>query len=91
MVSSVVLMLLIITLLRIFTDFWLGRWINDGNGNSVRYNFCESFKTGLLYNVLDVYQDNSNMRGVFHISTYITTEIFLNSKKGTSCYKLVMY
>ena len=43
MVSSVVLMLLIITLLRIFADFWLGRWINDGNGNSVRYNFCESF------------------------------------------------
>ncbi|CAB4004432.1 multidrug resistance-associated 5 [Paramuricea clavata] len=32
--ASVVLMLLTITLLRIFTDFWLGRWINDGNGNS---------------------------------------------------------
>ncbi|CAB3994524.1 multidrug resistance-associated 5 isoform X1 [Paramuricea clavata] len=32
--ASVVLILLTITLLRIFTDFWLGRWINDGNGNS---------------------------------------------------------
>ncbi|XP_028400740.1 multidrug resistance-associated protein 5-like [Dendronephthya gigantea] len=33
-VSGVLLMLFVITLLKVFTDFWLGRWINDGNGNS---------------------------------------------------------
>ena len=31
-------MMVTITLLKIFTDFWLGQWINDGNGNSVRQN-----------------------------------------------------
>ncbi|XP_046853330.1 ATP-binding cassette sub-family C member 5-like isoform X2 [Xenia sp. Carnegie-2017] len=32
--SCVLLMLTIITLLRVFSDIWLGRWINDGSGNS---------------------------------------------------------
>lgn len=41
--SCVLLMLTIITLLRVFSDIWLGRWINDGSGNSVRgliYSNC---------------------------------------------------
>ncbi|CAB3991626.1 multidrug resistance-associated 5 isoform X1 [Paramuricea clavata] len=31
--TSVILLLFATTVLRVFTDFWLGRWINDGNGN----------------------------------------------------------
>jgi hypothetical protein len=39
-VTSVILLLFATTVLRVFTDFWLGRWINDGNENEVK-RFCE--------------------------------------------------
>lgn len=46
--TGVVLLLVVIVLLRVFTDVWLGRWIDDGNGNSVRgslENFGMTFDT----------------------------------------------
>ncbi|CAB4020209.1 multidrug resistance-associated 5 isoform X1, partial [Paramuricea clavata] len=32
-VAGVILLVFASTVLKVFTDFWLGRWINDGNGN----------------------------------------------------------
>ena len=41
MVVCVIFLLFVTTLLKVFTDFWLGQWINDGNGNEVPYNFVK--------------------------------------------------
>lgn len=42
--GGIMLMMAVMTLLRAFTDFWLGHWINDGDGNQVRrMQLCDSY------------------------------------------------
>ena len=69
-VFGVLLMLVVIMLLRVFTDFWLGRWINDGNGNSVRNNTNFLFKSFTVF----LYQNECKaITGCIQESTLILT------------------
>jgi hypothetical protein len=40
-VAGVILLLFATTLFRVFTDYWLGLWINKGNGSEVSRHFAK--------------------------------------------------
>ena len=54
MVAGVILLLFATTLFRVFTDYWLGLWINKGNGSEVSRRHFAKVVMLFLYNSVSI-------------------------------------